>query len=160
MADFYLWILIIILFIGSFLGLIFPIIPSSLFIWIGFFVYQFTINGDALGWIFWTTMIVFTVILLLADLIANSYFVKRFGGSKLGENIAALGVIIGSFFPPFGILIVPFLSVIVVELVQRRTVQEAIQAAIGSLIGFLGGTLAKFIIQIIMILWFILAIVF
>lgn len=160
MADIYLWILIILLFILSFIGLVFPILPSSLLIWVGFFVYHFKINSTELGWLFWTMMIVFTVVLFLADIIANRHFVKRFGGSKLGENIAAISVIIGSFFPPFGILIVPFIAVVIVELFQARSIHEATRAATGSLIGFLGGTVAKIIIQLMMIIWFFIAMIF
>ncbi|HEY4600951.1 MAG TPA: DUF456 domain-containing protein [Cerasibacillus sp.] len=160
MADIYLWILIILLFIVSFIGLVFPILPSSLLIWVGFLVYHFKINSTELGWLFWTMMIVFTVVLFLADIIANRHFVKRFGGSKLGENTAAIAVIIGSFFPPFGILVVPFIAVVAVELFQARSFQEAIRAATGSLIGFLGGTLAKIIIQFMMIIWFFIAVIF
>ena len=41
----------------------------------------------------------------------NKYFVNRFGGSKLGEYAALIGVIVGCFvIPPFGIIIVPLYS--------------------------------------------------
>src|SRR5699024_4948867 len=97
-------------------------------------------------------MTIWTIILIFADIIANSYFVKKFGGSKNGERLAAIGVIVGSFIiPPFGIIIVPFLLVILTEIIQKKTMQEAFRAAFGSLIGFLSGTFAKIIIQLIMI---------
>lgn len=153
------WILIITCFILAFAGIIFPIIPSVLVIWIGFFIYQFGLASENIGWIFWIAMTIWTIILIFADIIANSYFVKRFGGSKNGERIAAVGVIAGSFIiPPFGIILVPFLLVIVTELIQKKSAQEAFRAAFGSLIGFLSGTFAKIIIQLIMIIWFFIAI--
>src|SRR5699024_12607639 len=61
----------------SFIGLIYPVIPSSLFIWIGFLMYHFLIDNATLHWLFWSVMAGFTILLLLADVIANSYFVKR-----------------------------------------------------------------------------------
>ena len=155
MLDIILWIIIIALFILSFAGIIFPIIPSVLVIWAGFLLYHFVFNSDELNLIFWIVMIVFTVILIASDIIANSYFVKKFGGSKWGERGAAISVIIGSFvLPPFGILLIPFAVVFIIEMLQKRTAGEAFRASIGSLMGFLGGTFAKIVIQIVMIVWF------
>lgn len=159
--EVFLWIVIVLLFIGSFLGFVFPIIPSVLFIWLGFIIYQFGIDGGELNTLFWVTMILLTILLVSSDMIANSYFVKRFGGSKAGERAAAVAVIIGSFItPPFGIIYVPFLVVFIVEMVMKRTVNEAFQASIGSLLGFLGGTLAKIILQVVMIGWFFILVIF
>ena len=157
--DIVIWLLIIVTFILSFVGVIFPIIPSPLVLWIGFLLYYFLIDQD-LTWIFWTVSSLLTIILIVSDIIANSYFVKKYGGSKWGERIAAIGVIIGSFIiPPFGIIIVPFLAVIAVELLQRRSTQAAMRAALGSLFGFLGGAFAKVLLQTIMIIWFVVAVI-
>lgn len=159
--DILLWIIIVVLFIGSFAGIVFPIIPSVLLLWVGFIVYQFGIDGSELNTIFWIAMILFTVFLISADIIANSYFVRRFGGSKVGESAAAIAVIVGSFItPPFGIIYIPFLVVFVVELLMKRTLKEAFNASIGSLIGFLGGSAAKIILQLIMVIWFFILVIF
>ncbi|WP_164214573.1 DUF456 domain-containing protein [Virgibacillus sp. YIM 98842] len=159
MLDILIWIIIIILFILSFAGVIFPIIPSVLVIWVGFLLYHFVLNPNELDLFFWIAMIVFTIILILADVIANSYFVKKYGGSKWGERGAAVAVIVGSFImPPFGILIVPFAVVFLIEMMQRRTTTEALRASFGSLIGFLSGTFAKVVLQFVMIVWFFIVI--
>ena len=104
-------------------------------------------------------MVILTLVLVLSDIIVNSYFVKRFGGSKLGERVAAIGAIAGSFFPPLGILIVPFLAVFVTELLQRREPKQALNAAVGSFFGFIGGTFFKIIMITVMIVWFVLAMI-
>ncbi|GGA84606.1 DUF456 domain-containing protein [Ornithinibacillus halotolerans] len=156
MVDIILWIIIVALFILSFVGLIYPIIPSVIVIWVGFLLYQFAINGEELGVVFWIIMAVFTVVLFVADIVANSYFVKRFGGSKWGERGAAVAVIVGSFIiPPFGIIVVPFIAVLLIEMLQKRSIGEAFKASLGSLLGFLSGTFAKVIIQFVMIVLFI-----
>ncbi|GGM33804.1 membrane protein [Paraliobacillus quinghaiensis] len=157
--DFVIWLLIIASFILSYVGVIYPIIPSPLVLWIGFLLYYFLID-QGLTWVFWSVAVLLTIILIVSDIIANSYFVKKYGGSKWGERIAGLGVIVGSFIiPPFGIIIVPFLAVIVVELLQRRSTQEAMRAALGSLFGFLGGAFAKVVLQTVMIIWFVVAVI-
>ncbi|WP_175614484.1 DUF456 domain-containing protein [Piscibacillus halophilus] len=159
--DVFIWILIIAFFILSFVGILFPIIPSVLVLWLGFLAYHFFIDGGELGWVFYSVMVIFTIILIGSDVIANSYFVKKYGGSKRGEQVAAMAVIVGSFIiPPFGILVVPFVAVFITELIQKRTAQEAIRASIGSFIGFLSGSIAKVVIQLIMIIWFFVTIAF
>lgn len=80
------WIGITILFITSFAGLVFPIIPSILFLWGGFLLYHFGINNDELSVIFWLAMAMFTILIIVADILANSYFVKKYGGSKWGRG--------------------------------------------------------------------------
>ncbi|MFD1850804.1 DUF456 domain-containing protein [Oceanobacillus bengalensis] len=161
MLDFIIWIVIIALFLLSFIGILYPIIPSVIVLWGGFLLYQFVINPDELNALFWIVMVLFTAFLFIADILANSYFVKKYGGSKWGERGAAVAVIVGSFIiPPFGVVVVPFLVVFVIELLQKRAPGEAIRASIGSLFGFLGGSVAKVLIQFIMIVWFFIVVWF
>lgn len=158
--DYVYWILIVGLFVLSFAGIIFPIIPSVMVLWGGFLIYQLLIESGNLSLFFWISMGLFTVLLIVADFIANSYFVKKYGGSKWGERMAAVGLIVGSFIvPPFGILIVPFVAVLLTELLQKRTFKESFFVGFGSLMGFLGGSFAKAVIQLIMIIWFIAEVV-
>lgn len=155
MLDIIMWIIIIALFVLSFAGIIFPVIPSPLVLWGGFLLYHFFIDGGDLTAVFWVLMAILTVVLIVSDMIANSYFVKKFGGSKWGERGATIAVIVGSFIiPPFGIIIIPFITVLAIEIMQKRSMEEAIRASVGSLIGFLGGAVAKVVIQLIMIVWF------
>ncbi|MFD2627258.1 DUF456 domain-containing protein [Oceanobacillus kapialis] len=161
MLDIIIWVVIAVLFILSFVGIIFPIVPSVLVIWGGFLLYHFVLNNEVLNIVFWIVMVILTVVLIAADIIANSYFVKKYGGSKWGERGAAVAVIIGSFIiPPFGIIIIPFLVVFVIEMIQKRTSQEAFRASLGSLIGFLGGAVAKVVLQLVMIVWFLIVVIF
>ncbi|MDC3417086.1 DUF456 domain-containing protein [Aquibacillus salsiterrae] len=154
-----IWLIIIACFILSFVGIIFPIIPSPLVLWLAFLAYFFFLNEAELTLLFWLAMVVLTIILVVSDIIANSYFVKKYGGSKWGERMAAIGVIVGSFvIPPFGIIVVPFLAVLVTELMQKRSTSDSVRAAIGSLFGFLGGSFAKIIIQLVMIVWFFMVV--
>lgn len=150
------WTIIILLFIISFVGLIIPIIPSSIAIWLGFILYHFIINDEQLTLTFWIVMIVLTVIIFVADILTNSYFVNKFGGSKWGEWGAVIALIVGAFImPPFGIIILPFVTVLLIELLQQKTVKEAFYSSIGSLAGFLSGLVAKSLLQLIMIIWFL-----
>lgn len=71
---------------------------------------------------------------------------KKFGGSRYGMIGTTMGLIIGLiFFPPFGIVVGPFLGALAGELVfDSKDTQRATRAAFGSLLGFLTSTLIKF----------------
>ncbi|WP_216828565.1 DUF456 domain-containing protein [Alkalihalobacterium elongatum] len=155
--DFLIWLIIILLFIFSFIGLIYPIIPSVVLVWLGVVLYYFFISQAEVSWWSWATLIVLTVVLFLTDYLANLYFVQRSGGSKWGIRAATIGVIIGCFVvPPFGILIVPFILVLLTEIIQRKTITDSFKVALGTLIAFLSGTFAKALFQLVMIVVFII----
>ena len=155
------WGITVILFILSFVGIVYPLIPSIVMIWGGFAVYQFLINPDGLSIWFWVSMIILSIVLIAADIIANSYFVKKYGGSKTSERIAVVATIIGSFIlPPFGIIIIPFLAVLITEVIIHKDTKKAAKIGFATVIGFLGGSIAKLLIQLLMIVWFILAVIF
>lgn len=150
-----LWLCIIAAFVLAFIGLIKPIIPSVLVLWVGFLIYQFGFHNGNLSWVFYVSMILFTVFILVADFIMNKYFVNKFGGSKLSELVALVGVIVGCFvFPPFGIIIVTFVAVLVVEMIQEPNLTKALKASFGSVVAFLTSSVAQAIIMIIMVIWF------
>ncbi|MDV2684558.1 DUF456 family protein [Alkalihalophilus lindianensis] len=150
-----IWIVIVALFILSFIGLLFPIVPSVLVLWVGFLMYIFLIDGASLSIWFWVGAGVLTVLLFAADLIASQFFVKKYGGSKWSERMAALGVIVGSFImPPFGIILVPFILVFITELISTKDPRQAVLVAIASFFAFLSGTVAKGLVQLILIIWF------
>lgn len=149
------WLFIIIAFALAFIGLIKPIIPSVLMLWIGFLIYQFGIHNGQLSWVFYVSMLLFTIFILIADFIMNKYFVNRFGGSKTSEYVALVGVLVGCFvFPPFGIIIIPFIAVLVVEFILESNFKTALRASFGSVIAFLASSVAQAIIMIIMVIWF------
>ncbi len=158
--EFVWWGVTIILFVLSFVGIIYPIIPSVVAIWGGFLVYQFLINSGELSLWFWISMGLLSAVLIAADIIANSYFVKKNGGSKISETIAAIATIVGSFIlPPFGIILVPFVAVLITEYVLHKDTKKAAKVGFATVIGFLGGSVAKILIQILMIIWFFIAVV-
>ncbi|MFJ8528950.1 DUF456 domain-containing protein [Bacillus sp. NPDC094106] len=152
---------IIACFIVSFIAFIYPIIPGILALWAGYLIYHFGINAEELTTSFWVIQIIFTIIIFIADFIANGYFLKKYGSTKWGERVGMLSIIVGSFFfPPFGLIIIPFLSVFITERMHKKTPKEAFMVGIATVVGFLSSTVAKAILQIIMIIIFICYIIF
>lgn len=150
------WSLIIVCFIIGFIGLVYPIIPSVIFIIGGFLLYGLFFSFAELPWWFWLIQSLFVVLLFGADMIANAFGVKRYGGSKAGIWGSTIGLLIGPFVIPFaGIIIGPFLGAFVAELLITRTsIKQAIKTGFGSVIGFLTSVFTKGIVQVVMIVIF------
>ncbi|WP_110927396.1 DUF456 domain-containing protein [Bacillus massiliglaciei] len=158
--DTLFWSIIILMFAIGFIGLIFPIIPSVLFIFIGIILYGFFYSFEPFNWFFWTVQILFVILLFAADYVANLMGIKRYGGSKAAIWGSTIGIVAGPFVIPFlGILIGPFIGAILAELlVHRKDLRTAARVGFGSVIGFVSSVLTKGIIQLLMVAYFLYAV--
>ncbi|MFF2497543.1 DUF456 domain-containing protein [Peribacillus sp. NPDC058075] len=155
--DTLFWIIITLMFIMGFVGLIFPIIPSVLFIFAGILLYGFFYSFEPFGWFFWTVQILFVILLFAADYIANMVGVKKYGGTKAGIWGSTIGLLVGPFVIPFlGILLGPFIGAFLAEiLVHKKDPVTASKIGLGSVVGFISSVITKGIIQFLMIGYFL-----
>ena len=158
--DLIAWVVIIALFIVAFIGLVYPIIPSVLFIFAGFLAYGLFFSFADLPWWFWVIEVLFTVLLFAADTVANIIGVKKFGGSKAAMWGSTIGLLIGPFVIPFlGIILGPFLGAVIAEIViMKQSLQTALKVGVESVVGFLTSVVTKGTIQIVMIIVFLIAV--
>ena len=154
------WALIAILFIVAFVGLVYPIIPSVIFLVAGFLLYGLFFSFEPFHWLFWVIQGLFVILLFVADYIANMIGIKKYGGSKAGIWGSTIGLIFGPFIIPLlGILIGPFIGAIAAELLfNKRNFTESIKIGFGSVIGFISSVVTKTIIQAIMIGYFLMVV--
>lgn len=152
------WILIIASFIIAFIGTFYPIIPSVVFMILGYIIYGLFFSFSELTWLFWVIQLLFVVLLFSADMVANAFGVKKFGGTKAGLWGSTIGLIVGPFvIPVAGILVGPFLGAVLAELiVTREGIKQATKSGIGSLIGFLTSSIVKIIILAVMLVIFLI----
>jgi uncharacterized protein YqgC (DUF456 family) len=155
------WIVIIICFIAGLAGIVLPILPSVALVWAGVAVYHFFVDAYVLSWITWATMIFFSAVILIIDQLSNVVVVKRYGASKISTLASLVGALVGIFvIPPFGVVLVPFVLVFILELLQNRPVEKAFDIAFGTIVAFVGSTVAKGLMQIIMMGAFFLDVFF
>ena len=147
------WTVAIIMFIIAFAGLIYPIIPSAIFVLGGFLLYGLLTTFEGMTWLFWSIQILFVILLFGADTLSNVLGVKRFGGSNAGLWGSTIGLLFGPFvIPVAGILIGPFLGAVIAELlISRAGLKQAVKTGVGSLVGFLTSIITKGFVMIVMI---------
>ncbi|MGD6847212.1 DUF456 domain-containing protein [Rossellomorea aquimaris] len=150
------WSIIIVLMILAFVGLIYPILPSVVFLIGSFILYGVFFSFEPFGWLFWTVQVLFVILLFGADYMANLIGVKKFGGTKAGIWGSTIGLLVGPFvIPVIGILIGPFIGAIIGEwVVHRSNLKTAVKVGVGSVVGFISSVVTKGIIQIVMAVYF------
>ena len=154
------WLIISILFIIGFVGLVYPIIPSVLFLLAGYLLYGVFFSFEPFGWFFWIIQGMFIILLFVADYIANMIGIQKYGGSKAGVWGSTIGLLVGPFVIPFlGIIIGPFIGAVGAELlVNKRDFKDSLKIGFGSVVGFISSVITKTIIQILMIVYFLLVV--
>ncbi len=152
--DYVLLVLAIILLVVGVLGCILPIIPGPPLSFGGLLLIHFTKFAE-----YTTNFLVFfavlAIVVTLLDYFVPIWGTRRFGGTKYGSWGATIGVVLGLFFfPPIGIILLPFVGAIVGETIKGSDFNASLRAGFGSFLGFLLGTGLKLITSLIMAYYF------
>lgn len=142
------------------LGSLLPFVPAPLFLLGGILVFVFWQGVAALGWGNLLFLAGLSVLAMLADNLASLWGAKKHGASKIGLLGALLGALLGLFVGgPLGALLGPLLGAFLFELAASGSWVKARQISWGTFLGFLTGIFARFIIALVVVIWF-LAVVF
>jgi uncharacterized protein YqgC (DUF456 family) len=148
--DIALLIFGILLMILGILGSFLPVLPGPITSWFGLLLLHLS-DAVPMNWTFLGITFAIAFIIWLIDYIIPAMGTKRFGGTRYGVIGTMVGLVIGIFFfPPFGLIIGPFLGAFIGELIKdSKDSKKALKAAFGSFIGFLTSTFLKFIAAVI-----------
>jgi len=99
-----------------------------------------------------------TLLSVLIDYIAGVWGAQKAGSSKLGMLGAGLGILVGIFFGPLGILIGPWVGALIGEYLFVKDLNRAVSVATGSVIGIFAGIAFKALIGIGMLISFLVVV--
>ncbi|UKJ09134.1 DUF456 domain-containing protein [Solitalea lacus] len=141
--------------IGGFLGSFLPVLPGPPLSWLGLLFLHFTDRVE-----YSDKFLIFTAVIVLVVSILDYYIpvwgTKRSGGTPYGQRGAAVGLLVGVFLGPLGIILGPFVGAILGELIHDTSDwQKALKSGLGSFAGFIAGTAMKMIVSIIFAFYFI-----
>lgn len=154
MTDYLLLISGIILMILGIIGCLVPVLPGPPFSYIGIILLHFSRFGQFSG----TTLIILAivaVVVTILDYIVPVWGTRKFGGSKYGARGATVGLVVGIFLGPAGIIIGPLVGAFVGEMIFKDDINYALKAGFGSLLGFLAGIGLKLAASFVMTFYFI-----
>ena len=156
-----LWgILIVLLMLAGLVGTVVPLVPGTVLILAGAVLHRLAFGaGHSVGW---GTLVALTLLMLLShllELLSGSLGAKYFGATRWGAIGGILGGIVGLFFGLPGLLAGPLLGVMIGELLGGQKVASATRSTWGTLLGTTAGMIGKVLIALLMIGWFIVALV-
>lgn len=144
---------IIFLLIGL-VGCIVPVLPGPPISFLALLFLQFSRWGHFSAGFLWTCGAV-ALFVTIMDYVVPIWGTKKFGGSSKGVWGASIGLVVGLFFGPAGVILGPFLGALLGELSEHSDSNKAFKAAIGSFIGILTGVVLKLIASGIFTWYFI-----
>ena len=132
-------------------GVIVPVLPGTPIIFVCILFFSAVTAFRIITWQFLLLCAGLTAFSLIVDYLANYYGVKKMGGRTIGAIGAVIGLIIGLFIHWAGVIILPFLFAVVIELIAGTRSDKALKAGTGAWIGLIFGGLLRFIIGCVMI---------
>lgn len=152
------------LFIGGILlvllgivGIILPVLPGVVLVYLGLFCVAWSDGFVRVGWITLTILLLIGAVAWVIDFVTTAYGARRLGASRWAALGAAIGMLIGLWFGIPGILLGPFLGALGVELIIHKDIREASKAGLGTWLGLLVGTALKLALVFTMIGIFVIA---
>lgn len=138
-------------------GAFIPVIPGTITSWAGLLVLYLT-NAIPMNWTVLGITLFIAIAVFIVDYIIPAIGTKKFGGTKYGVVGTLLGLLLGIFFfPPFGLIIGPFVGAYLGEMMHDSSdSKRALKAAFGSFIGFISSTFLKFATSTAFLVYYIL----
>ena len=137
--------------IAGLAGLVVPLLPGPLLIYIGLFLASW---AEDFIYINWVTLLILGLLMLVAhavDFVASALGAKRYGAGQKALIGAIIGAFLGLFFGFIGIIIGPFVGAVIGQLLEKDDLQAAGRVGVGTWIGFVFGMAAKIAIGLSMI---------
>jgi hypothetical protein len=139
-------------------GCLLPVLPGPPLTYLGLVVLHFTKFGPVSTNLFIILGVV-AIVVTVIDYIVPIWGTRQFGGSKYGMRGAAVGLVIGLFLGPLGIIAGPFIGAVVGEMLFKDDIKYALKAGFGSLLGFLTGVGLKLAASLLMTFYFVKTII-
>ena len=150
----WLWLTLgILLMLGGIAGSVLPFLPGPPLCFVALVLQQFKAQPPFTAQFLWIWAGI-TMAITVLDYYVPIYGTKKFGGSTYGVWGCTIGLIVGIFLGPAGIIFGPFIGAFVGELIANANTKQAWRAALGSFVGFLAGTLLKLMACVVMTYYF------
>lgn len=122
-------------------GCFIPVIPGPILAYAGLLCLIPTANAPSVAAL--VTFGVLTIVVTILDYIVPAIGAKKFDCSKSGVWGCNIGIFVGIFLAPLGILFGPFIGAVIGELIARKPLSAALKGGLGAFLGFLSGVFIK-----------------
>lgn len=142
LMEAFLLVLSVLLILAGLAGSVLPALPGPPLAYAGVCVAHF-FTDIHYGTAFLLITLFVTLLITVLDYFLPGLIVKWGRGSKAAVTGANIGILVGVFFGPLGLLLGPFVGAFIGEMTQGTPVRRALQPAFFAFMGFVGGVLVK-----------------
>lgn len=154
------WLLTVLLMLAGLVGTFVPMIPGSALIFLGALVHWAAFGSAAgVGPVTLVGLFFLMVLGQVLDFLSGSMGAKYFGATRWGIWGGIVGAIVGLFFGLPGLILGPVLGVLLAEIfLGRQPFAPAARSTWGTLLGSAVGLMIKAVLALVMIGWFVIAV--
>ncbi len=150
---------VICLIVGA-VGTVAPILPGVPLSWAGLLILKFVPSvKDNISWVVIVILGIITIVVTILDNILPMWGTKKMGGNKKVVWGATIGLLVGFFLGPWGIIFGPFVGALVGGLLSGSKFMLATKHATGAFIGYIAGLIIKLITVGLIVFFFVVALV-
>lgn len=139
-------ILAVLLLVVGAIGTVAPVIPGVPLSWGGLLLLKFlSSTQDEISWTAIVLLGILTVGVTLLDNILPVWGTKKMGGNKKVVWGATIGLLVGFFLGPWGIILGPFVGALTGGILSGTKFLHAVKHATGAFLGYITGLVLKLI---------------
>jgi uncharacterized protein YqgC (DUF456 family) len=124
-------------------GVVLPVLPGAVALWGGVWLIAWAGGFQLVGASTIAVTGVLALLIVAADWAATALGARAFGASRWAVIGSALGLLVGLFLGPVGMVLGPVAGAVALELWKDPDLEKALQAGLGTLVGFLVGSVVK-----------------
>jgi len=146
-----LYLLGVLALLAGLAGVVVPVLPGAAALWAGAWLIAWAGDFQLVGAPTLAVTGVLALLIVAADWAATALGAKAFGASRWAVIGATLGLLVGLFLGPVGIVLGPVIGAVVLELWKDPDLEKALRAGVGTLVGFLIGSVAKVVLAFLLV---------
>ena len=128
--------------------------------WVGLLIMYFLGGtnqaGEAMTLRFLLIWLAVTTVVVVLDYVVPAWFTRLTGGSKWAARGAMVGLVLGLFIPPVGMILGSLAGAFLAELMcAEKGAADSVKSAFGAFLGFLSGTGIKLMASGVMLYYII-----
>ncbi len=132
-------------------GVVLPVLPGSLLLFGGAVLVAWAEGFTRVGWPTLLVAGVLAAAIWAVDWLASALGAKVSGASKWAVAGATVGLLVGMFFGPAGILLGPAVGAVALEYWKDPDFEKALRAGAGTFVGFLVGSVVKVALAFVLV---------
>ena len=124
-------------------GVVLPVLPGSLLLFGGAVLVAWAGGFTLVGWPTLTAVGLLAAVIWAVDWVAAALGARATGASRWAVVGASLGLLVGMFLGPAGLVLGPAVGAVALEYWRDPDFQKALRAGAGAFLGFLLGSVVK-----------------